>query len=47
MSSDVIERIDILAKASQAVINFMNMWNEFYDDDEDDDSEADSDTDSE
>jgi hypothetical protein len=44
--SDVIEMINILAKASQAGMNFTNMRNELYDEDEDDDSDADSDTDS-
>jgi hypothetical protein len=42
MSSDVIERIDILVKAIQAGMNFSNMWNELYDDEEDDDSDTDS-----
>jgi hypothetical protein len=47
MPSDVIERIDILANASQAGMNFTNMRNELYDDNEDDDYDADLDTDSE
>jgi hypothetical protein len=46
MPSDVIERIDILEKASQAGMNSTNMRNELYDDDDDSDSDADSDTDS-
>jgi hypothetical protein len=48
MSSDVIEIINILAKASQEWMNFTNMWHELYDDNQDDDSDydADSDTDS-
>jgi hypothetical protein len=46
MPSDIIERIDILAKASLARMKFMNMRNELYYDDEDSDSDADSDTDS-
>jgi hypothetical protein len=46
MPSDVIERIDILAKAIQAGMNFTNMRNELYDDDEDSDSDVGSDTDS-
>jgi hypothetical protein len=46
MPSDVIERINILAKASQAEMNFTNMRNELYDNDEDIDSDADSDTNS-
>jgi hypothetical protein len=47
MPSNVIERINILAKASQAGMNFTNMRNELYDDNEDNesDSDADSDTD--
>jgi hypothetical protein len=49
--SDVTKRINILAKASQAGMNFTNMQNELYDDndddDDDDDDDADSDTDSE
>jgi hypothetical protein len=46
MPTDIIERINILAKASQAGMNFTNMRNELYDDnkDNDSDSEADSDT---
>jgi hypothetical protein len=44
--SDGIERIDILAKASQAGMNFTNMRNELYDDNEDSDSDAEYDTDS-
>jgi hypothetical protein len=47
MPSNVIERIAILAKASQSGMNYTDMRNEIYDDNEDDDSEADSDTDSE
>jgi hypothetical protein len=47
MPSDVIERINILAKASQAGMNFTNMRNELYDEKVDDDSDTDSDTDSE
>jgi hypothetical protein len=49
MSSDVIERINILAKASQAGMHFTIMQNELHDDNEDyeSDSDADSDTDSE
>jgi hypothetical protein len=46
MPPDVIERIDILAKANQAGMNFTNTRNELYDNDEDSDSDADSDTDS-
>jgi hypothetical protein len=40
--ADVIERINVLAKASQTGMNFTNMWNEVYDEDEDDDSDGDS-----
>jgi hypothetical protein len=57
MSSDVIERINFLAKASQAGMNFRNMRNELYNDNEnknggsnsesDYDYDADLDTDSE
>jgi hypothetical protein len=54
MSSDIIERINILAKPSQAGMNFTKIKNELYDDNEyhdneyyDSDSDADSDTDSE
>jgi hypothetical protein len=49
MPSDVIERINILAEASQAGMKLKNMRNELYNDNEDDDSDsdADSDTDSE
>jgi hypothetical protein len=49
MPSDVIERINVLSKASQAGMNFMNMRNDLYDgnEDNDSDSDADSDTDSE
>jgi hypothetical protein len=43
MPSDVIERINVLAKASQAGMNVTNMRNELYDDNDN----ADSDTDSE
>jgi hypothetical protein len=46
MPSDVIEKINILAKASQAEMNFTNTRNELYDDEEDSESDADSDTDS-
>jgi hypothetical protein len=45
MPSDVIERINILAKASQAGMNFTNMRNELYDDSEDDESDSDADLD--
>jgi hypothetical protein len=45
MPSDVIEIIDVLAKASQIGMNFTNMCNELYDDGEDSDSD-DSDDDS-
>jgi hypothetical protein len=41
-----IEMIDILAKASQSAMNFTNMRNELYDDNEDNEYDADSDTDS-
>jgi hypothetical protein len=44
--SDVITRIDVLAKASQVGTNFTNMQNELYCDDEDSDSDEDSDDDS-
>jgi hypothetical protein len=43
MPSDVITRIDVLAKASQVGMNFTNMRNELYDDDEESDSDEDSD----
>jgi hypothetical protein len=46
MPSDVIERISILTKESQAGMTFTNMRNELYDDNEDDDSDSDSDADS-
>jgi hypothetical protein len=46
MPSDVIKRIDVLAKASQVGMNFTNMRNELYDDDEYSDSGEDSDGDS-
>jgi hypothetical protein len=45
MPYDVIERINILAKAIQAGMNFTNMRNELYDDNEDDDSDSDADSD--
>jgi hypothetical protein len=45
MPSDVIKRINILAKASQAGMNFTNMRNELYDDNEDDESDSDADLD--
>jgi hypothetical protein len=45
MPSDVITRIDILAKASQVRMNFTNMKNELYDDEEDSDSDEDPDDD--
>jgi hypothetical protein len=46
MPADVIERIHVLAKASQIGMNFTNMRNEIYDDSGDNDSEYDSDEDS-
>jgi hypothetical protein len=46
MPSDGIGRINILAKAIQAGMNFTNMRNELYNIDEGSDSYADSDTDS-
>jgi hypothetical protein len=46
MPSDVIERIHVLAKASQVGMNFTNMRNELYDDFNDNDSDYDSDKDS-
>jgi hypothetical protein len=46
MPSDVIERIHVLAKASQVGMNFTNMRNEIYDDFNDNDSDYDSDEDS-
>jgi hypothetical protein len=42
MPFDVIERINILAKAIQTGMNFTNMRNELYDDNEDDESESDA-----
>jgi hypothetical protein len=44
MPSDVIERIKVLAKASQAGMNFTNMRNELYYDNEDSDSDSDADS---
>jgi hypothetical protein len=46
MPSDVITRIDVLAKASQVGMIFTNMRNVLYDDDEYSDSDEDSDDDS-
>jgi hypothetical protein len=45
MSSDAIEIINILAKASQAGMNLIDMQNELYDDNEDDESNSDADSD--
>jgi hypothetical protein len=45
MLADVIERINVLAKASQVAMNFTNMRNEVYDDFGDDGSDYDSDKD--
>jgi hypothetical protein len=45
MPSDVIEMINILAKARQAGMNFTNMRNELYDDNEYDNSDSDGDSD--
>jgi hypothetical protein len=45
MPSDAIERINILANEIQAGMNFTNMRNELYDDDEDNDSDSDADSD--
>jgi hypothetical protein len=42
MPFDVIEIINILAKAIQTGMNFTNMRNELYDDNEDDESESDA-----
>jgi hypothetical protein len=47
MPSDVIETINILAKASQAGMNFTNMRSELYYDNEDDESDSDDDSDTE
>jgi hypothetical protein len=47
MPVDVIERINVLGKASQVDLNFTNMRNEVYEhEDYDDDSDDDSDYDS-
>jgi hypothetical protein len=46
MPADVIERINVLAKASQVGMNFTNMCNEVYDDFGDDDSTYDFNEDS-
>jgi hypothetical protein len=46
MPADVIERINVLAKATQVGMNFTNMRNEVYDDFGDDDYNYDSDEDS-
>jgi hypothetical protein len=46
MPSDVITRINVLAKASQVGMNFTNMRNELYYVDKDSDSDEDSDDDS-
>jgi hypothetical protein len=45
MPSDVIERINVLAKASQSGMNFINMRNELYGDNKDDDFDSDDDLD--